>query len=163
MAQLGGTFDANQVEPNGPYEVIPAGDYTVQITGSSMESNKAGTGSFLKLELEIIDGPQAGRKIFDRLNLDNPNAQAVEIAQRTLSAICHAVGVLTVSDSDELHMRPMIAKIKVSPRQDRPGEVSNEIGGYKPAGGPVSQVQAKPAAATKPAPVTSAPWKRNAA
>jgi hypothetical protein len=34
-----------------------------------------------------------GRKIFDRLNLVNAEPdQAVEIAQRTLSAICHATG-----------------------------------------------------------------------
>lgn len=164
MANLGGTFDATQVEPNAPFEVIPAGDYTVQITASSMEQNKAGTGSYLKLELEIVDGQQAGRKIFDRLNLDNPNAQAVEIAQRTLSSICHAVGVLSVSDSEDLHMRPMIAKVKVEPRSDRPGEFSNSIGGYKPVtgSGQGQQAASKPAPA-KPAAASSAPWKRNAA
>ncbi|GAA4827279.1 hypothetical protein GCM10023232_26930 [Sphingosinicella ginsenosidimutans] len=164
MANLGGTFDATQVEPNAPFEVIPPGDYEVQITASSMESNKAGTGSYLKLELEIVDGPQAGRKLFDRLNLDNPNAQAVEIAQRTLSAICHAVGVLSVADSEELHLRPMIAKIKVVPRNDRPGEHSNEIGGYKPIGGSAVVPAQQTKTAPKPAASTgSAPWKRNAA
>jgi hypothetical protein len=165
MANLGGTFDATLVDPNAPFEVIPPGDYEVQITASSMESNKAGTGSYLKLELEIMDGPQAGRKLFDRLNLDNPNAKAVEIAQRTLSAICHAVGVLSVTDSEELHLRPMIAKVKVVPRSDQPGELSNEIGGYKPVGGSAAAPAQKAKAAPTPAPTQtgSAPWKRNAA
>lgn len=162
MAFIGGTFDANTVEPNAPFEIIPAGDYRVQITASSMESNKASTGSFLKLEIEIIDGPQAGRKMFDRLNLDHPNEKAVEIAQRTLSAICHAVGVLTVSDSEDLHLRAMLAKIKVVERKDRPGEHSNEIGGYRPDGSPASSTSPapKPAAGAQ---TSAPPWKRNAA
>lgn len=134
MANLGGTFDANQVEPNAPYEVIPEGEYRIQITNSSMENTKDNTGQYLKLELEIMEGQQAGRKLFDRLNLVNRNQQAMEIAQRTLSAICHAVGVLTVNDSEQLHMRPMLAKVKVVDRKDRPGEKSNEIGSYKAAG-----------------------------
>lgn len=161
MAFIGGTFDASSVEPSAPFEIIPAGDYRVQITNSSMESTKAGTGSFLKLELEIMDGQQAGRKIFDRLNLDNPNAQAVEIAQRTLSAICHAVGVLTVSNSEDLHLRPMTAKVKVVERKDRAGEVSNEIGGYRPDGSTAPSGATQNAAATAAA--SAPPWKRNAA
>jgi hypothetical protein len=169
MANLGGTFDANSVEPNAPFEVIPAGDYRVQITGSEMQENSQKTGSYLKLELEIIDGDQAGRKLFDRLNLDNPNPQAVEIAQRTLSAICHAVGVLTVSDSEDLHLRPMLAKVNVEPGRNVNGKEygpSNQIKGYKPDGQPSQASRPSPAAnkpAPKPAASGGAPWKRNAA
>lgn len=36
MAQLGGMFDATQVEPQGDYTPIPPGDYTVQIVSSQM-------------------------------------------------------------------------------------------------------------------------------
>lgn len=168
MANLGGTFDANQVDPSQPFEVIPAGSYRAQITASAMETTKNGNGQFLKIELEILDGPQAGRKLFDRLNLINPNAQAVEIAQRTLSAICHAVGTLTVTDSEQLHMRPMTIVVKVKPRADRPGEVSNEIGGYKPVGDQAgaSGAQTAPKAGFTPSAAPSAsaspPWKRGA-
>jgi len=34
--------------------------------------------------LDILDGQHKGRKIFDQLNLVNPNPTTVEIAQRTL-------------------------------------------------------------------------------
>lgn len=167
MANLGGTFDATQVEPNAPFEIVPPGDYVMQITNSGMENTKNGQGQFLKIELEIMEGAQAGRKLFDRLNLVNQNAQAVEIAQRTLSAICHAVGVLTVSDSEELHLRPMAVKVKVVERKDRPGEQSNEIGGYKPVSDNVQpmQAQAQRSGFTQQAQQQAAkpaglPWKR---
>lgn len=170
MAFLGGTFDATQVEPQGDYTPVPPGEYKVQITASEFVENSAKTGHMLKLELEIVDGDQAGRKLYDRLNLDNPNAQAVEIAQRTLSAICHAVGKLAVQDSEELHMLPMIAVVKVDPPRTANGRdygPSNSIKTYKAAGSaaPAASGGFKPQA-SKPAAAAgggSAPWKRNAA
>ena len=47
--------------------------------------------------------------------MSNPNPLTVEIAQRTLSAICHAVGKLKVSDSPELHLIPMWVQVRVRP------------------------------------------------
>ena len=64
-----------------------------------MRPTKDGGGQYLWLELDVLEGPLAGRKLFDRLNLVNASAQTVEIAQRTLSAICHATGRLQVQDS----------------------------------------------------------------
>lgn len=168
MAYLGGTFDATTVEPQGDYTPVPPGEYRVQITNSEFIANSAKTGHMLKLELEIMDGDQAGRKLYDRLNLDNPNAQAVEIAQRTLSAICHAVGKLSVQDSEELHMLPMVAVVKVDePRTGKDGKqygASNSIKTYKAAGGaaPAASGGFKPQAQPS-GQAPSAPWKRNAA
>lgn len=163
MAALPGVFDATQVEPQGEYTPIPAGEYKVQIITSEMVATKSGDGQMLKLELEIMEGEQAGRKIFDRLNLDNPNATAVEIAQRTLSAICHAVGVLSVQDSEELHFKPMIAVIVVTPPKGEYG-AGNNIKTYKQVG----EASAAPAksgfTASKPAASSGgAPWKKQAA
>jgi hypothetical protein len=170
MAFLGGTFDATQVEPAGDFTPVPPGDYKVQILSSEMVANNAKTGHMLKLELEIAEGDQAGRKLYDRLNLDNPNAQAVEIAQRTLSAICHAVGKLSVQDSEELHMLPMIATVKVDPPRTANGREygpSNAIKTYKAAGGGAASSPST-SGAFKPqhtgsGQASSAPWKRAAA
>lgn len=174
MASLNGTFDATQVEPNAPFEVLPAGKYPVQIVASDMRPTKDGNGSYLWLELEVLDGEQKGRKVYDRLNLDNPNQQAVDIAQRALSAICHATGKLHVSDSEELHYIPMVATVRVRPGRVVDGKeysASNEVRGYEPASGaaparPAAAPVARPAAvsAAAAAPTRSpAPWKRNAA
>ena len=90
---------------------------------------KAGTGSYMQLTVEIIDGQHSGRKLIDRLNLNNPNKVAVDIAQRTLSSICRATGVMTPTDSQELHDKPMMVKVVIRPAQ---GEysASNEIKSY---------------------------------
>lgn len=176
MAQFNSTFDATQVDPSAPFEVIPAGKYPVHIVASDMKPTKDGNGSYLWLELEILDGEHRGRKLYDRLNLDNPNQQAVDIANRALSAICHAVGKLHVNDSEELHFLPMEATVRVRPGRMENGrqyDASNEVRGYAPAAGaaaPAPRQQAAPPArpvTTTAAPAaasrTAAPWKRNAA
>ena len=90
MARFDTSFDATSVEPTTPYELLPAGKYSAQIVESEMRVTRNGMGQFLWMMLDILDGPYKGRKIFDQLNLVNPNPTTVEIAQRTLSAICHA-------------------------------------------------------------------------
>ena len=124
---LGG-FNAADVEPQS-FETLPAGDYEVAIVGSIVQANKAGTGKYLSLEMQVVSGQHKGRKLFDRLNLWNPNDKAVEIAKGTLSAICRAVGVLTPNDSADLHNKPLVASVKV--RVDPQYGESNEVKGYK--------------------------------
>jgi hypothetical protein len=166
MAAIG-FFDASQVQPGGSYEVVPAGEYRAILVDSVMENTKSGSGQFLKLTLQIIDGPHAGVTLFDRLNLVNANPKAVEIAQRTLSAICHAVGVLQVQDSAQLHNRPLVARVayKEGGEPDGRGGVygpSNEIKTYKaisqaaPQQAPVQQPAFQQSAAAYQAPTQPA-------
>ena len=155
MASIGFTFDASQVDPSSPRDVIPAGKYNVQIINSEMRDTKRGDGKFLWMELEIIDGPHARQHLFDRLNLVNANPQAQEIAQRALSAICHAIGKLQVSDSEQLHFQPLAATVKVKPATEQYA-ASNEIGGYGPIGG-AATAPAVSRPYTAPAPAASAP------
>lgn len=136
MAELGGVFDASKVEPRKEFTLLDPGDYLVAIVASEVKPTNKQDGHFLELTLDVLEGPAKGRKIFDSLNLDNPSAQAVEIAKATLSAICHAVGKLTVSDSNELHNIPMVAVVKKAPKKANgvaiPGEFRNEVQTYKP-------------------------------
>lgn len=128
MSQL--NFDATQIEPQSSFEPLPSGEYQVMIKESEMKPTRDGTGSYLQITLEVIDGNHKGRLLWDRLNLQNSNAVAVEIAQKQLSAICHAVNVLNVSDSAQLHNIPMIAKVAY--RDARNGyDASNDVKAYK--------------------------------
>lgn len=162
MASFAQTFDASQIEPHTPYEVLPPGQYLVQIAVSEMRLTKDGMGQYLYLQLDVLEGQYAGRKLFDRLNLVNPNPEAVQIAQRTLSAICRAAGKLQVNDSEQLHQIPMIADVRVRPPRGKYGE-SNSIR-YLPRDG-ASTGAAPPARPTTAAPAATAaanglPWKR---
>ena len=128
MANLNG-FDANTVEPADDLEPIPAGKYVAVITDSEMKPTKSGTGNYLQLTFQIVEGEYANRLLWVRLNLDNPNATAVEIARRELSAICRSVGVLVPTDSADLHNLPCVIHVRVKRRNDT-GELQNEVKGY---------------------------------
>jgi len=117
-----------------------------------MKTTKSGNGSYLQLTFTIIDGPYKNRVLWVRLNLNNPNATAVKIAQSELSAICHAVGVMQPRDSVELHNLPLVIGVKMRKREDT-GELTNEIKGYERK---VSAGQAQTASASDNTP----PWKR---
>lgn len=153
MADLSG-FDANQVEPTGDFEPIPAGKYQAVIIDSEMKPTKAGTGSYLQLTFQIIDGEYKNRLLWTRLNLDNPNATAVQIARAELSAICRAVGVLTPKDSVELHNLPLVIHVRCKKRMDT-GEIMNEIKGYSKKESLAAPSNNASAANTTP------PWKRS--
>lgn len=166
MVNLGGNFDASTVEPAQTFDVLPAGWYAAMITASERKETKSG-GAMLVLTFEFLENihPQLkGRKVWGRLNLWNSNAQAVQIAQRDLSAICRGVGVMAVTDTDALHHKPIAIKLKVRAAEGE-YEASNEIAGYDaimarfPGGQAASAVQHQAFAAPAPAAssVASAP------
>lgn len=123
-------FDATKVSPESQFSPVPNGEYPVVITESEMKTTNDGTGQYLQLTLEIIDGHYKGRKVWDRLNLFNKNQQAVEIANRALSQICHAVNVLSLQDSVQLHNKPLVARLVVRPAAGGYDE-SNDVKEYK--------------------------------
>ena len=128
MANLNG-FNAANVEPAIDFDPIPAGKYLAVITASEMKPTKTGNGTFLELTFQVLEGQYKNRMLWSRLNLDNPNAQAVQIAQAELSAICRAVGVITPKDSIELHNLPLLVTVKIKKREDT-GDLVNEIKAY---------------------------------
>lgn len=163
MARFDAAFDASSIDPTTAYELLPAGKYRAQIVESEMRATRNGMGQFLWMMLDILDGPYKGRKIFDQLNLVNPNPTTVEIAQRTLSAICHATGRMQVSDSEELHLIPMTIQVTVKPPKNGYGE-SNAIRYMVPDPSPAAPQAAKAqtggAAAAAPARMAAAPWNK---
>ena len=146
-------FNAAEVAPNTGFDPIPAGKYAAVITESEEKPTKAGTGSYLQLTFQVTDGEFANRKLWARLNLNNPNDQAVSIARGELSAICHAINVLDLKDTTQLHDLPMV--IRVTAKPDKDGEVRNEIKGYEPLASATAAPQQQAPAKAAPA---SAPW-----
>jgi hypothetical protein len=141
-------FNASEVAPSIGFTPIPAGRYVAVINDSGMRPTKSGNGQYLQLEFEIIEGEHAGRRLWDRLNLENTNPEAVRIARADLSAICHAVNVLTPQDSVELHNIPLVIVVKCKRNQD--DEVVSEIKGYE-AHAPAQPAEPAPAVAPAPA------------
>lgn len=159
MAQL--NFNANEVAPDtGSGDPVPEGWYTVQIDESDIKPTKdnASTGgAFLQVRFSVMGGQHNGRKLFSRFNIRNANPVAQEIGYKQLSAVAHAVGVLMVQDSQQLHGIPLKVRVKVRAGQQKkdmggnpiPGdfyEASNEISAYRNVNDPTAV--SAPSAAT---------------
>lgn len=132
MSLLNG-FDATKIERSKGFEPLPVGDYTCCISASEEKDTAAGTGKYLQLTVEVLDGEHKGRLLFERLNLENPSAKAVEIAKEALADICEAVGILQPPNAMVLHGKPMTCSVGVEKRNDN-GELTNRIKGYSPLG-----------------------------
>lgn len=158
MGNLEG-FDANNVPPSS-FDVLPAGEYEAVIVSSEMKTTQAGTGEYLKLQLQVLNGEHQNRVLFDNLNIKNPSPKAQEIARGTLSAICRAVGVMEPKDSSELHNKPLRVKVAVEKSAEY-GE-QNRVKAYKPrhAGGqPAATPYSEPDPESLPKPpADGTPW-----
>lgn len=132
MASLNG-FDASQVKAEMGFAPIPNGTYRACVVESEQKANKAGTGSYLKFKIQVIEGDMKGRLLFAMLNLDNPNQDAVRMAMGELSCICNASGVLKPQDTSELHNIPMDILVVVK-KNGQSGEMENKISQYKKVG-----------------------------
>lgn len=173
MAAIGFNFNAASVKPQDDFTPIPAGSYIAQITDSKIGPTSKMTGMRLDLTWTIMDGQFANRKVFDSINVQNQSQKAEEIGQRQLSAICHAVGVMNLQDSNQLHGRPCKLAVTIREKQEKEkGNPSaghwpekNEISGYSSAGASPSAAPAfaQQAAAAPAASSSAPPWARAAA
>lgn len=152
MAQL--NFKASNVEiTERSYKPLPAGDYEMIVIKSNTNPTKAGNGHYLELEMQVIGGEFSGRRHWERLNLDNPSAQTVKIAQEQLARLCVALGLDQVDDSEELHDKAFIAEIGI----DKKDPTRNIVWNYRAtddAQAPAAAAPAPAATAAKPA----RPW-----
>lgn len=153
MSILRDGFNADEVPPSTGFDAIPQGKYKVVISESEEKPTKKGDGSYVQFTFTVIDGEYENRKLLARLNLNNPSDQAVGIARRDLSAICHAVGVKQIKDTSQLHDIPLI--VRVTAKADDTGELRNDIKGYESANGTAMVNTKQPAAASG---AGKAPW-----
>ncbi len=158
MASLNG-FDASSVEPDSGFVPIPPDRYVAIVTSTEMRPIRNGSGEFLLVELQILEGPCKGRRVWDRLTLKHQNSQTVEIARSQLSALCRAVGVLKPADSSQLHDIPLQITVAIRERSDT-GEPANVVRRY------AAIERTAPPAPPAPAPRAparngqKAPWER---
>lgn len=124
-------FNAAQVEPSsGSLPPIPAGWYPARCMESDLKDTSDKQGKFLAFTFEIIDGQYKGRKIYARLNIQNANPSTVEFAYKDLSAFCHAVQVMQMQDTQQLHNIPLQIKVKMRAAEGS-YEASNDVSGYR--------------------------------
>lgn len=143
------------------YTILPAGEYQMQIVQSDLRATQKGNGHYLWLEFDILKGPapDGQRKLWDRLNIDNPNEQTRKIANQALLAISQAAGfTFPPQDSEQLHFKPI--KVVIKHKENREGKLE-----ARPSYYPINASAAAPAAsapAAAPAATAGAkPWERH--
>lgn len=165
-----GGFNSADVEPAAgrDHEPLPAGLYSCEISNSEVKENSKRTGHVLALELTVIEPAQhARRKLWSSINLSNASAEAERIGRSELSALCRAVGIPILEDSDQLFQKMLRVRTKIRPagpgKDGKHYEAKAEVAAWEPAGaGPVPTTAAAqaPMPAGKPA---AKPWERRAA
>ena len=155
------TFDASTVAPQAAAEIFPAGWYNCEITDAEVKATRGKSGGTrANFELTVTSGDHKGRKVWAGINVKNANPLAQEIGQRELSAICHAVGIINVSDLAQFVGKHLQVKVKVrkasTEDKEKGYEDRNEPSGFKAIED--GAVSAPPAATPPPAvapPVTA--------
>ena len=139
-------FDCNSVDPTEDF--LKPGDYVVQIMESEVKPNKKQTGHYLALVLQVVQESESkGRKLYDYINIQNPNQTTERIAQKSLSALGRSTNIWSIQDPRQLLNQVVIAVVT---RNDS----GNNIRTYKPA---VEMQSAAPAAQPPAVPQTVAP------
>ena len=147
MAQLQQAFNANSVKPSTPGEgqlpISGKEGHPVVIIDSEICPAKDSNNGFIKLTLEITDGPNKGQSGPYRLNIYNTSEVAVRIAYEQLSAICYVTGVMEVSDTSMLHNIPFRAVVAQQKGNDEYTEIKGvlDVAGNPPGQGQPAQQQ----------------------
>lgn len=159
MANLNETFNVDQLPQSemGGFDPLPPGWYQVMINGAELKTTKNGTGQYIAVRYDVLGPTHQGRVVFGNLNIRNANPKAEEIGRQQLGELMRAIGLSQVTDTDQLIGGQL--SIKLAIRTQEGYEPTNDVKGFKAAGGaapaipakmPQQQAAAKPAAATPP-------------
>lgn len=113
---------------------IPAGRYVMQAVNSEVKVTSAGDGRYVKYELEVLEGPHTGRKVFALFNIENKSEKAQQIGRGQLKSFAKACGLASglISDSFELHEIPVVVRVDVDTHPEYGAQ--NRVKGFYPKG-----------------------------
>jgi hypothetical protein len=158
----GNAFDPSQVDEPQGFEPLPTDvEFHWEIGDAELKPTKNNDGTILKLRCNVLGPSHAGRVVFANLNIQNPSQQAEQIAQQQLGAVCRALGITALADSDELLGGQFMARCRTKAANGQYAAQSEiDYGTVKPLGGSApAKPAAKPAAQAKPAPAAKVqPW-----
>lgn len=124
-------FNADDVPKS---DAIPDGTQaTCAVVKADDTPTKDGGGAYLKLEIQVLEGPYTGRKVWPMFNLMHQNQEAVRIAKQQLAQLCLAIGCPRPTGNSDLLNKPFRATF--GKPQDYNGEQQSRIKKFDPLGG----------------------------
>ena len=97
------SFDARSVQPSQGFDVHPPGMFDATISNTYAKPTASGTGGRFVVEYTTPAG-----RIENGYNIWNESPKAVEIAQKELSALCHATGIYKISFPKDQSGNPIL-------------------------------------------------------
>lgn len=151
-------FEPIKPEPNNNnMDVLPAGRYTVMITGTKVKTTKSRNGRYAEIEFTVQGKPHEGRKVWGRFTFENPNAQAVNIGKRQMGEIADACGMTEdLFNPQQLQGKRCIIEVVV--KDDPQYGKGNEFKKALPITGAPSLTVSQQAAPTPPS--SGDPWEQ---
>ena len=121
-------IDTASVEFDTP---VPAGTYKMVVnSGVIKKSQKDATSSYLALEFEIVEGEQAGRKLFHNFNLWNANPVAKKIALQEIKKLCFSIWGEDKRLTSPQMFFDQYCTVTVKTTKDHNGDIRGEIGTF---------------------------------
>lgn len=166
MAYLDQPINYNDLpeDTGGDFSPIPAGEYTCTVKDAEIKATNDGSGQYIKLRLDISGPTHTGRVVFSNINIRNKSEAAEAIGRGQLRSIMGALGLSSLSDSDQLiggalAIKVAIREARTDEKTGKTYEASNEVKAYKPVGGamPSAAPAGMPKAAPSSAPAKAAP------
>lgn len=154
MAQLNKKYVADEYGEIGTFEALPGGNYLLLCDDSEIKESAA-KNDYLQIDFTVLSSDQknmAGKKFILRLNLWHDKQSTVDMAEKELAAICRAMGIPELDDTDVLHEKQVVAKMILVPA--KPGSQygdSNRVIKYSAPKVPVEK-QETPEPEPKPEP-----------
>jgi len=158
---FGNGFDSTTVEPQQEFDVLPPGKYAVLLEKAEVKATKRGDGHYLEVCGSIIEGPAKNRKLWSRMNIDNPSEVAQRIGQSQLSGLCKACGIAVIQDEAELVGKTCVASVKVKNEQNEVRAwLPYEYQGESPPTAGTTQTAPQDQQSSTPTTANKPPWQR---
>lgn len=151
---------ASEPDTHSGFEVLPAGQYPVWVTGVKNVTTKAGDGMYAKIEFTVHDDhPSKGRKVWANITVANKNAQAVAIGKRQLGELSYACGnTQPMTDLQQVYAKRCRVDLVVK-TSDAYGP-QNEVKSYHPMDGGQSLPAGAPTAGAENSSTAPKPWEQ---
>lgn len=163
MSDLGFTYNAADIpQEDRSFDPVPAGWYTATITNAEVKATRDGSGQYIKCRFDITGPSHEGRVVFTNFNTRNKSDVAEKIGVQQLGALMRAIGLPSVSNTDQLIGGTCSIKVSIRPA-DGQYDAQNEVKAFKAVEGSAPPSGAAPAQQTAPAAAPAGgtpPWQR---
>jgi hypothetical protein len=100
------------------FQPIPDGWYRVEVKKAELKATKDGNGQYINVQYSVMGPSHAGRVVFDIINVRNASAEAERIGLAGLKRLKLAVGLPSLTDTDQLVGRNLEIDVKTQKSAD---------------------------------------------